>query len=215
MYTTLIDPQTLALRLDDPAWIIVNSRFSLADMAAGETAYRESHIPRAVYAHLDRDLSGPPFTDNGRHPLPTPAAMTALFGRLGIDETKQVVVYDDSSGAVAARLWWMLRYMGHTAVAVLDGGWPAWLAGDYPTRSGVERNGPAVFTGAPQPGWLVRMAEVPAVSLLVDSREEGRYRGETEPIDAKAGRIPGARHYFYQQNVGADGRYLPPDSLRR
>ena len=126
MYTTLVDPQTLHQNLADPDWIVVDCRFDLADTDSGRRAYELSHIPGAIYAHLDDDLSGPPVTDHGRHPLPTPEALTVLFSRLGINEKKQVVVYDGRNGGIAARLWWLLRYMGHTAVAVIDGGWGAW-----------------------------------------------------------------------------------------
>ena len=214
MYTTLIDSQSLSRHLDDPEWVIVDCRFDLADTAAAGRAYEQSHIPGAVYAHLDEDLSGPPLTDKGRHPLPSPAAMTAVFGRLGIDGDKQVVVYDDANGAYAARLWWMLRYMGHPAVAVLDGGWAAWQEAGLPTDSGVETNPKTLFTGGPHSEWLVRIEEVPQQRLLVDSRAPARYRGETEPLDPQAGHIPGAVNYWYEQNWGEDGRYLPPEQLR-
>src|SRR5688572_22668248 len=118
MYITLVDPQTVYEHLDDSSWLIVDCRFTLADTSAGQQAYLEAHIPGAVYAHLDYDLSGPPVTDSGRHPLPTAQALTSLFSRLGIDVSKQVVAYDAAgSGLAAARLWWMLRYMNHEAVA--------------------------------------------------------------------------------------------------
>lgn len=123
MFTTLIEPIEVYAHLSDQQWVIVDCRFDLADVNAGSRAYQQSHIPHAVYAHLDHDLSSSPVTDQGRHPLPSPAALTQLFSRLGIDEKKQVVVYDHLSGAYAARLWWMLGYMGHPTVAVLNGGW--------------------------------------------------------------------------------------------
>lgn len=213
MFTTLIDVSSLSQNFEDRDWVIVDCRFSLADTTAGRRAYEQAHITGAVYAHLDHDLSGPPVTDNGRHPLPTPAALTKLFGRLGIDESKQVIVYDDANGMVASRLWWMLRYMGHKAVAVLAGGWPAWQAANLPTFSGVEINPPVIFTGAPHPGWLVPIDDVPQVPLLIDSRSPERYRGENETIDTQAGHIPGAINYFYQNNWAADG-YLPPAEIQ-
>lgn len=215
MVSTLVSASKLVLHLQDPQWVIVDCHFDLADTAVGRRRYETSHIPGAVYAHLDDDLSGPPVTDNGRHPLPTPAAMTTLFSRLGIDERKQVVVYDDANGAYAARLWWMLRYMGHDAAAVLDGGWQAWQAAGHPTAGGQETNKMTVFTGAPRPGWLVTMAEVPAAPLLVDARGPARYRGDIEPLDAQAGHIPGAVNYFYEENWGKDGRYLPAVEVRQ
>jgi thiosulfate/3-mercaptopyruvate sulfurtransferase len=213
-FTTLIACPELATFLGQEEWIVVDCRFKLEETAAGERAYLESHIAGALYAHLDHDLSGRPFTDYGRHPLPSPAALTRLFGRLGIDKEKQVVAYDDS-GMVAPRLWWMLRYMGHEAVAVLDGGWQAWQAGSLPVRSGVESQEPALFTGEPQAEWLIQLEEVAGVPLLIDSRDPARYRGENETLDPKAGHIPGAVNYHYQLNWGKDGRYLPPEQLRQ
>lgn len=214
MYRTLIDAATLAQHLEDPDWVIVDCRFDLGDTAAGRRSYTQAHIPGAVYAHLDDDLSGPPVTDHGRHPLPTPAALTALFGRLGIDERKQVVAYDSLNGGIAARLWWMLRYMGHAATAVLDGGWAAWEAAGLPVRGGVEAHAPALFTGHPRREWLVTVDEVATRPLLIDSRDPQRYRGELEPIDPQPGHIPGAINHFFQDNWGAEGRYLPPEEIR-
>ncbi len=214
MYTTLISPEELQRHLSDPDWVIVDCRFELADTDWGRRQYAAAHIPGALYAHLDEDLSGPPLTDNGRHPLPTPAAMTTLFGRWGMDEGKQVVVYGARNGAYAARLWWMLQYMGHGATAVLDGGWAAWQAAGLPVSDETRTPRPVVFTGAPRADWLVQMTAVPGVPLLVDSRGPARYRGEIEPIDKKAGHIPGAVNYFYEENWGVDGRYLPAEQLR-
>lgn len=215
-YETLVDCETLRRHLGEPDWIIVDCRFYLADPEAGEREYRQSHIAGAVYAHLDRDLSGPPLTDRGRHPLPAPEAMAALFGRLGIDGRKQVVAYDSAGGTLAAaRLWWMLRYMGHTAVALLDGGWQAWQAASLPAAGGIEMNAPAPFAGRPQRQWLVLLDEVAGAELLVDARDPARYRGEVEPIDPVAGHIPDAVNYPLQNNLGPDGRFLAAEQLRR
>lgn len=213
-YKTLIDVATLAANLDDPNWVVVDCRFDLADPARGEAAYRVGHVPGAVYAHLDRDLSSAePVTDRGRHPLPSPAAMTRLFGRLGIGDATQVVAYDDTNGHYAARLWWMLRYMGHEAVAVLDGGWPAWVAAGLPVRAGVETRPRALFTGEPRADRLVTLDEVEAQVLLVDSRAPERYRGEVEPLDPVAGHIPGAINRPYAANWTAGGRWRPSGDL--
>jgi thiosulfate/3-mercaptopyruvate sulfurtransferase len=214
MYKTLISAETLHDNLQNPDWVIVDCRYDLADTVQGRQNYHAGHIPGAVYAHLDDDLSGPPVTDNGRHPLPSPAALTRLFGRLGIDRRVQVVVYDDKNGALAARLWWMLRYMRHEAVAVLDGGWSAWTAAGYLTFAGAESNGQRVFLGAPRSERLVQMADVSAQKLLVDSRDAARYRGEVEPIDRVAGHIPGAVNFHFAQVWGEDGRYLPAAEMR-
>ena len=214
MYTTLVDTQILQQNLADADWLVVDCRFDLADTAAGQKAYALSHIPGAVYAHLDDDLSGPPVTDHGRHPLPTPEALTTLFSRLGIDEQKQVVVYDGLNGGLAARLWWMLRYMGHTAVAVLDGGWDAWQDAGLPTQSGVVEKLPAIYSGRPRREWLVTMDMVVDAPLLVDSRDGARYRGELEPLDPMPGHIPGAAHFYYRRNWDENGRYLPTERMR-
>lgn len=211
---TIVDVETLARHLDEPEWVIVDCRFDLAAPEAGEAAYAEGHIPGAQYAHLDRDLSSQPYTDRGRHPLPAPASMARLFSRLGIGDQTQVVAYDDSSGHYAARLWWMLRYMGHEAVAVLDGGWQAWLAAELPAAVEVRPNAPAHFSGRPRRDRLVTLDAVSVTPLLVDSRDPERYRGEVEPIDPVAGHIPGAVNRPYRANWDAEGRWLPPAELR-
>ncbi len=215
MYSTLIDVATVFNHLDDPDWLLVDCRFSLADTEAGRRAYLAGHIPGAIYAHLDEELSNPPVTDNGRHPLPAPEVLAARFARMGIGPATQVVAYDDANGMIASRLWWMLRYMGHEAVAVLDGGWLAWVAAGYGQRVGEQRRATAVFTGRPTPQWLVRLDEVSSLPLLVDSRDPARYRGELETIDPVAGHIPGAVNYYYGENVGENGRFLPQDQLRQ
>jgi thiosulfate/3-mercaptopyruvate sulfurtransferase len=214
LFATLIESTMLANHLEEENWIVVDCRFSLAEPESGRQAYERAHIPGAVYAHLDNDLSGPPVSDHGRHPLPTPAALAALFGRLGIEQGTQVVVYDDFNGAIASRLWWMLRYMGYESVAVLNGGWQAWQASGLPTTSGVEQNEGVLFSGAPRETWLVRLADVGDLPLLVDSRAAERYRGEIEPLDPQAGHIPGAVNFFYQRNWDENGRYLEAEKLR-
>jgi thiosulfate/3-mercaptopyruvate sulfurtransferase len=212
MYTTLIDVEALAA-LAGP--VIVDCRFSLADPARGEADYATAHIPGAVHAHLDRDLSGPPTTDHGRHPLPPPARMCEVFGALGIAPGVQVVVYDDANGMIAARLWWMLRYMGHDAVAVLDGGWQAWCRAGRATEAGARVAHPARFDGQPRRARLRTLDELdPARERLVDARDPARFRGEVEPIDRRAGHIPGARNHAFPRNLDSGGRFLAPDLLR-
>ena len=139
--TTIIDAQSLHARLNDPTVVIVDARFNLFNVDEGRASYLDGHVPGAVYAHLDDDLSGPPLTDAGRHPMPSPQALEALFSRLGVDAGSQVVAYDQRDGMLAARVWWMLRYMGHEAVAVLDGGWKAWTA-PATGASKVSKHGP-------------------------------------------------------------------------
>jgi thiosulfate/3-mercaptopyruvate sulfurtransferase len=154
-------------------------------------------------------------TDHGRHPLPTPEALIALFSRLGIDAKQQVVTYDHVGGAFAARLWWQLRYMGHEAVAVLDGGWAAWVASGQAVRAGVELPEALPFAGRPALHQRVLLAEVRAgVPLLVDARAPARYRGDEEPMDPRAGHIPGALNHFFRLNLDESGHFLAPAALR-
>ncbi|MFN2445905.1 MAG: sulfurtransferase [Vicinamibacterales bacterium] len=219
MFTTLIDPASLASHLDDPHWIVVDCRFDLTDRAAGEEQYRDGHIPGAHYAHLDRDLSGSKTGMNGRHPLPSPHEMRERFGRLGIGDGRQVVAYDADSGIFAARLWWMLRYMGHDAVAVLDGGLARWVRDGHATRGGVEDVAPATFVGEPRPDARVTVEEVlaglsDANRVLVDARSNERYRGDGETLDAVGGHIPGAVNFFWQENVAEDKAFKSPADLR-
>lgn len=213
--THLIDCSELAAGLTAPEVVIVDCRFELGATDAGRAAYLEAHIPGARYAHLDRDLSGPPHTDHGRHPLPPPDRMAAVFGRFGISARSRVVVYDDSGGMIAARLWWMLRYLGHYEVVVLDGGWQAWVNRGGAVVSGDECAQPGHFTGTPRRECLVTVDEIPSVNCLVDARAPARYRGEHEPIDAAAGHIPGARNHCWQDNLAADGRFADPATLVR
>ncbi len=220
MHTTVITPANLRAHLGDPAWAVVDCRFSLADTERGRRAYAEAHIPGAVYAHLDEDLSGPIRPGiSGRHPLPDVAAFAQTLSRWGLDASVQVVAYDDFGGGIAARLWWMLRWMGHDAVAVLDGGFPAWQRLDLPTRPGDETRPPRTFTPHPRPAWTVDADTVDArradpAYRLVDARAAARYRGEDEPIDPVAGHIPGAVSAPFAGNLDADGCFLPPDALR-
>jgi thiosulfate/3-mercaptopyruvate sulfurtransferase len=215
VFTTVIDVQSLQARLQDPTLVVVDARFNLMNVDEGREAYLEAHVPGAQYAHLDDDLSGPPLTDAGRHPMPSAEAMKALFSRLGVASGDQVVVYDQRDGMVAARVWWMLRYMGHEAVAVLDGGWKAWSAAGCASASGAESRAASAFDGEARGQWLVTVEQVPGAARLVDARDPRRYRGEQEPLDPVAGHIPGAVNHFYADNLDADGRFLPPDELAR
>lgn len=214
MFTTLIDCRTLAA-LEAAERVIVDARFSLADKGAGRRDYLAGHLPGAVFADLEQDLSAPVGPYTGRHPLPGVERMCEVFSRLGIGPDMQVVVYDDARGGMAARLWWMLRYLGHPAVAVLDGGWQEWARLGLAVENG-ERHNPAVsFRGEPQPGWLVSAADLAAgVDCLIDARDPARYRGEQEPIDPVAGHIPGAVNYCWQRSLADDGCFRAPDSLQ-
>jgi thiosulfate/3-mercaptopyruvate sulfurtransferase len=218
-FHTLIDPATVAAHLDDPSWVIVDCRFDLTDPSKGERDYEQGHIPGARYAHLDRDLSGPKTGTNGRHPLPTPEALRKSFGTLGITSDSQVIVYDADTGMYASRLWWMLRWMGHDKVAVLDGGLARWESEGHTVRAGKERWTPAPFVGSPREGWRLTVDQVVASlddpsTFLVDSRSNERYRGIGETLDPVAGHIPGAANYFFQQNLSTDKRFKSPEELR-
>lgn len=218
-FTTLISTAELADHLDDPSWIVVDCRFSLADAALGRLRYLESHIAGAVFADLNQDLSAPIVPGKtGRHPMPEASVFAATAGRLGIGPAMQVVVYDDAGGAMAARLWWMLRLMGHEAVAVLDGDWRAWQREQRPTAQGEETRPPQHFQPRPHEGWLVDVAEVTArlgdpTLRLFDARTADRFRGENETIDPVAGHIPGAISAPYAENLDAEGYFLPREAL--
>ena len=216
MFTTLIGTSDLAARLDDPALVVVDVRHDLARPDAwGENAYRQSHVPGARFAHLDRELSGVKTGRNGRHPLPTPEACALAFGRLGIDATKQVVAYDQGPGMYAARLWWMLRWLGHDAAAVLDGGFAAWTSEGRPVTAEIPHVAATTFVGQ-TPASTVSASTI-AASLanpsatppfvLLDARARERYRGDVEPLDPIAGHIPGAVNRPYSENLDADGRF--------
>lgn len=218
VYTTLLTTEELAARLDDPSWIVVDTRSSLLDPDAGRRAYETAHVPGAVFADLNRDLSIAPGGGRGRHPLPTVDEMARTFGALGIGPETQVVVYDDADGMYAARMWWMLRYVGHDAVAVLDGGMAKWQAEGRPTTSGREARTGLPFVAAPRREMAVTADEVEdarrdASRVVVDSRAPDRYRGENETIDPVGGHIPGARNRFFKLNVEADGAMRDPATI--
>jgi thiosulfate/3-mercaptopyruvate sulfurtransferase len=209
----------LKQHLDDPNWAIIDCRFNLEDAAQGRQLYEQAHIPGAVYAHLNDDLAAPPQPDStGMHPLPDSETFAQKLGGWGIDEQVQLVAYDDWGGALAARLWWMLRWLGHDAVAVLDGGWPAWERAGLPARSGEETRPPRTFTPRPRPELVVNTADVQQHLFdqgfrLFDSRPPEMYRGETAMGDLPAGRIPGALSMPFAHNLDDQGYFLPPDEL--
>lgn len=228
-FSTLIEPGELAARLgvgdggdaecpSSIALAIVDCRHDLARPEWGEQAYAVGHIPGAVFAHLDRDLAGPVGPRSGRHPLPDPARLAATFGGWGIDRGVQVVAYDQSTGAMAARLWWLLRFLGHERAAVLDGGFAAWQTQGLPVSSGIERRAARRFEGAPQPARLASADDVArglerGEVVLVDARSADRFAGRNETLDPVAGHVPGARNHPYTRNLGADGRFLSRQEL--
>jgi thiosulfate/3-mercaptopyruvate sulfurtransferase len=219
-YQTLITPADLGPHTADPAWAVVDCRFLLRDPPAGRRAYLEGHIPGAVYAHLNDDLSGPVIPGRtGRHPLPEPAELAQRFSLWGIDGRTQVVAYDDSGGSMAARLWWALKWLGHDAAAVLDGGWQAWQQAGLPRARGEERRTPRRFVSRLRPGLAVSAETVNQVRAapdwrVLDARAAERFRGENETIDPVAGHIPGALSAPFADNLDAEGRFRGPGELR-
>src|SRR6185295_14281693 len=196
-FTTLISTAVLASHMDDPAFAIVDCRYKLDDATWGNREHDAAHIPGAAYADLGHDLAGPRSGTNGRHPLPDPHTLAQTIGRLGIASGVQVVAYDQDAGLYASRLWWMLRWLGHDAVAVLDGGFAKWKAEGRATRSGAEPREPREFIGAPRTEMSIGVDQVVAQVgspewQLVDARAPERFRGDSEPIDKKPGHIPGA-----------------------
>ncbi len=199
---------------------LIDCRFALDDVDRGHREYLEGHIPGAAYAHLDRDLSGAKTGTNGRHPLPPSDELQRTFSRFGIDATTQVVAYDAGDGMYASRLWWLLRWMGHDAVALLDGGFAKWVADGRPTETGEMQRTARDFHGTPRTEMTVdadtvaRLASSPDWRV-VDARAPERFRGEIEPLDRVPGHIPGAINHFYKSNLTVDGAFRPPEELRQ
>jgi thiosulfate/3-mercaptopyruvate sulfurtransferase len=223
-FTTLISAAALLDWVGKPGIAIIDCRFDLMSPGGGRRAYLEGHIPGARYADLNEDLSAAITATTGRHPLPSPGNFAATLTRLGVGRDTQVIAYDDSAGAFAARAWWMLRWMGHGAAAVLDGGMKAWVSEGGALQSGQEKPLPAAAVGG-----LSVQADVAAVIgtteleqrlpdpafLLIDARAGERFDGTVEPIDAVAGHVQGAVNHPFSTNLGADGRFLPAPLLRQ
>jgi thiosulfate/3-mercaptopyruvate sulfurtransferase len=215
-FNTLVSTAELAANLD--RWRVFDCRHDLAKPELGESQYREAHIAGAIFASLERDLAAPKTGKNGRHPLPDPQTFAAWLGRCGVMASDQVVCYDAANGAMAARLWWMLRWVGHDAVAVLDGGLSKWLAEGRPVTADVPHPQPTQFEVRVRSDMAVDVAAIAKTlrkRILLDARAPARYRGEQEPIDPVAGRIPSALNRFNMDNVRGDGRFKSPDELKR
>lgn len=214
----LVSRDWLQAHLQDDNLVLVDCRFTLGKPGAGLAEYVEAHIPGALYFDLEHDLSGPKAEHGGRHPLPDVEQLQALFSNAGIDQDTVVVAYDGQDLAHASRLWWLLRYLGHEKVAVLNGGFDGWRQAGLPTTADVTL-APQAKTFVPnvQPHMLVGMEAVKerdTDAALLDSRAPERYRGEVEPLDPKAGHIPGAANYFYKQNFAPDGDLLSTEALQ-
>ena len=220
MFNTLISVTELAKHIHSLEWVIVDCRFALADPELGRKNYETAHIPGAVYAHLDHDHSGPIIRGvTGRHPLPSVEKAASVFSRLGIDAHVQVVAYDDLGGALAAgRVWWLLRWLGHEAVALLDGGWQEWQRSGLAIQSGAETRPPREFLPNPRNELIVSATDMEAIRQdpgyrVLDARSADRYRGENETIDPIPGHIPGAISAPYAGNLKPDGTFHPAKSL--
>ncbi len=220
-YTTLIEAETLRDRLDDPSWVIVDCRHALADFSLGRKLYEDSHIPGAFFANVETDLAGEQTGNNGRHPLPDPQAFAAYLEAIGVHDKTQIVSYDGGGDMFAARLWLLCRWIGHDAVAVLDGGFAAWTAAGYDVTAApsaargvgnvrVKLNDRLVVDAA-----YVRDHLSHTGMQLVDARGADRFRGENETIDPVAGHIPGARNRPFRENFAPDARFRSSDELRR
>ncbi|MBU6420988.1 MAG: sulfurtransferase [Gammaproteobacteria bacterium] len=218
-YTTLVDCEVLARHLAN-GWRVFDCRFVLSDAGAGERSYHDGHIPGAEYLHLDHDLAAPVTAVSGRHPLPDPTVLAATLASAGVHKTTQVIAYDASSGEFAARLWWLLRWLGHAQVAVLDGGWRQWCQeGRQVSRESPRMVKPGNFHAQPDDGfWLSSAAVAERLRrgnlCLLDARAASRFRGEQETIDPVAGHVPGAVNLPYAGNVLVDGRFQSAEALR-
>jgi len=212
---TLVSTEELAAH---PEWRVFDCRHDLAHPELGEQQYGEAHIPGALFAHLDRDLSGATTGANGRHPLPEPKAFVSWVGKQGLQPADQVVCYDAGSGSSASRLWWMLRWVGHEAVAVLDGGLAKWQREGHPVTAEVPKFAPLTYPGRARTSMVAYLSLVEKKlkkAALLDARAPARYRGEQEPIDPVAGRIPGAKNRYNGENVRADGTFKSADELKQ
>ena len=218
-YSNLISCADLASHVSDADWRVFDCRHQLSDVGYGEKVYAEGHVPEAFFLHLDRDLSSPMNGRNGRHPLPDAELLARKLGAAGVSRQTQVVVYDDAGGMVAGRLWWLLRWLGHERVALLDGGINQWVKEGRRLSAELPKSDPAGFEIAGCDG-LVSAAEVLAnidskEFCVVDARAPDRFRGENETLDPVGGHIPGARNRFFKDNLDANGLFRPAAELRR
>lgn len=217
MSTPLISTSELADHLADPDVFVADCRFELGKPDAGRAAWRAGHIPGAIHVDLERDLAAPVTAATGRHPLPPPEIFAETLGCLGIGNGTRVICYDGGPGAYAARFWWMLRWVGHDAVAVLDGGFAAWVAEARPTDAAQVRRVASRFLARPRPAMVVQAAEVASAlargDTLVDVRGAERFAGKVEPLDTVAGHVPGAVNLPYLENLDPAGHFRAPSEL--
>jgi thiosulfate/3-mercaptopyruvate sulfurtransferase len=214
----LVTPAELDARLSDPKLLIFDARFDLMDHSYGRRRYAENHIPGAVYIDLEADLAAAKTGNNGRHPLPTPDEQAQRLARLGVDADRTIVVYDDAGHNFSVRTWWALRWLGHPAVRLLDGGYPRWVQEGHELSAVPTIPIATAWHGAPDLAATVDLAFVEAFHddasvQLLDARTAERFRGEQEPIDPVAGHIPGARNRWFKMNLNADGTFKSPSEL--
>lgn len=218
-YHTLIEAQELAAHASDPHVALLDCRFDLTQPDWGAAQYSLGHLPRAQYVHLDRDLSSAKTATSGRHPLPVPEALAATLGKLGVGNDSQVVAYDQGNSMYAGRVWWLLRWLGHTRVAVLNGGLAAWVRAGGAVTTVVDTPAakhfvPRVSVGAVATTQEVEVLRTKTRELLVDARGADRFAGQNETIDPVAGHVPGAVNHPFPRNLGPDGRFLSKEELR-
>jgi thiosulfate/3-mercaptopyruvate sulfurtransferase len=219
MHTTFVSTDVLAEQLGDASWVIADCRYNLNDESWGRAQYEAAHVPGAAFVDLAHELAGHRTGANGRHPLPTIDEMARTFARLGIADDIQVIAYDQGAGAFASRLWWMLRYVGHDAVAVLDGGFAKWTSEGRPVRGGTHERAPARFTPRVREEMRVGVDETvahlgdPSV-LLIDARSPERFAGNPDPLDTIYGHIPDARNRYYRNNVSDPGTLRSGQELK-
>jgi thiosulfate/3-mercaptopyruvate sulfurtransferase len=223
VFTTLIEPAVLAEHTADADWAVIDCRFELTQPEWGRGAYEQGHIPSALYAHLDRDLSGPVTPDSGRHPLPAREVFAARLAAWGVDSKVQIVAYDQGHGAYAARLWWLARWEGHVGVAVLNGGFAAWQQaglpvsqhpGARPARRFAPGKAIADVITTQELAQLLASGQLEGARTLIDARSADRFAGRNETIDPVGGHVPGARNHPFTTNLDSDGRFLQPALLR-
>ena len=219
-YQNLIDVDELKQRLGQANRRVIDCRFDLMQPAKGRDEYSQGHIPGAQYAHLDDDLAGPVSDSTGRHPLPSADAFAITLGAWGIDNQSQVIVYDHASGAIAARLWWMLKWVGHEHVAVLNGGYSAWRQAGYEISDSQESATATKFRPSLHSDFVVSTEDLQDLVAagdappIVDARDSARFAGLSEPIDAVAGHIPGAVNHPFSESISATGRWKSRNELR-
>jgi len=217
-YRNLVSPSVLAAHCNESDWVILDCRFDLADPKAGQRQWNQAHIPGAVYADLERDLSAPASAVSGRHPLPDPLDLAERLSNWGIGLDTQVVAYDGNNGAIAARAWWLLRWLGHEHAAILDGGITGWRRAGLPLTDKVSQRVAKHFEVQLHDEMVVDANQLTECltrgDCVLDARTAQRFLGETEPIDAKAGHIPGAHNYPFAANLDRHGCFLPAEELR-